>query len=83
MEDLATDRAIKSVQVHATYSEKQHHGANPKLLARKWGIGLQKAKDALKVATQLNIRLAILLLSRRYKTDMLSQCLKHLSTLFI
>ena len=82
VEDLITDRAIKSVNIHATYSDKRHHGTDPALLARKWGIGLQKAKDTLKVTTQLNIRSAILPLSRRYKTDMLSQRLRRLSTRF-
>ena len=81
-QDVMVDRLIGSVQVDATYSDKRHHGANPELLARKWGIGLQKAKETLACTTQLNIRSAILPLTRRYRTDLVSQRLRRLSCRF-
>jgi hypothetical protein len=71
------DRIISS-----TYTKERHHGADPELLARKWGIGTEKAKQTLKSTTQHNIRSAILPLTRRYKTDLLSQRMKRLSAQF-
>ena len=55
------------------FTDKRHHGSNPELLSQKWGIGLKKAKDTIKNTTQLNIRSAILPLTRRYRTDLVSQ----------
>jgi hypothetical protein len=68
--------------INATYTKDRHHGTNAELLARKWGIGINKAKDTLKCTTQLNVRSAILPLTRRYRTDLLSQRLKRLSAQF-
>ena len=74
--------AFRAVQVNATYTATRHHGNDPILLSRKWGIGLKRAKDTIKNTTQLNIRSAILPLTRRYKTDLLSQRFRRLSTRF-
>lgn len=68
--------------IAATYSNKRHHGTDPHLLARKWGIGIKTAKDTLSCTTQHNIRSAVLPLTRRYRTDLLSQRLKRLSCRF-
>ena len=73
---------ISSVKIGATYSHSRHHGTDPFLIAKKWGIGVQRAKDTLKCTTQLNIRSAVLPLTRRYRTDLLSQQLKRLRTRF-
>ena len=86
-QELLLERLIASVNANksstgATYSNKRHHGTDPNLLAQKWGIGVQKARDTLKCTTQMNIRSAILPLTRRYRTDLLSQRLKRLSTRF-
>ena len=56
-----------------TYTDKQHHGISTDLLARKWGIVLDKAKLTLKSTTQDNVRSALKPLQRRYRTDFLSQ----------
>ena len=63
-------------------SNKRHHGTDVNLLSRKWGIGLKKAKDTIAKTTQMNIRSALLPLTRRYRTDLLSQRLKRLSARF-
>jgi len=61
-------------------TSERHHGIDARLLSLKWGIGLEKARDTIKHTTQYNIRSAILPLTRRYRTDLLSQRLKRLST---
>ena len=50
----------------------RHYGVDANLLSLKWGIGLEKAKATLKNTTQLNIRSALLPLTRRYRTELLS-----------
>ena len=47
-----------------------------------WGIGLSKAKATLEATTQENVRSAILPLTRRYRTDLMSQKLKRLRAKF-
>ena len=68
--------------IYDVVSNKRHHGTDVRLLSRKWGIGLQKAKDTIARTTQMNIRSALLPLTRRYRTDLLSQRLKRLSARF-
>ena len=63
-------------------TSKRHHGVDADLLSLKWGIGLEKARNTLKHTTQMNIRSALLPLTRRYRTDLLSQRLKRLTTRF-
>ena len=79
---LMIESMQNSVNISATYSGERHHGTDPHLLARKWGIGLNKAKQTLECTTQQNIRSAILPLTRRYRTDLLSQRLRRLSSRF-
>ena len=80
------DRFISNVKVaktrigYATITNDRHHGVSAELLAQKWGIGLEKAKATLMCATQKAIRSAIMPLTRRYRTDMMSQRLRRLST---
>ena len=62
-------------------SERQH-GVDAGLLSLKWGIGLEKARKTLKNTTQMNIRSALLPLTRRYRTDLLSQRLRRLNIRF-
>ena len=71
------DRIVSDV-----ISNKRHHGTDANLLSKKWGIGLQKARDTIAKTTQLNVRSALLPLTRRYRTDLLSQRLKRLSARF-
>jgi len=63
-------------------TSQRHDGVDTSLLSLKWGIGLQKAKDTIKYTTQQNVRSAILPLTRRYRTDLLSQRLRRLNTRF-
>ena len=73
-QSTAYDCLIKSVM-----SNKRHHGTDPNFLSGKWGIGLKKARDAIKKTTQLNIWSALLPLTQRYRTDLLSERLRRLS----
>ena len=85
-QDLMVDRLISNVRVssttqgYATFTNDRHHGTKPELLAQKWGIGLERAKSTLKCTTQHSIRSAILPLTRRYRTDLMSQRLRRLTT---
>jgi len=63
-------------------TSKRHHGVDAELLSLKWGIGLEKARNTQKHTTQTNIRSALLPLTRRYRTDLLSQRLERLNTRF-
>ena len=82
---IMIDKLISKVKVartrkgYATITHERHHAITPDLLSRKWGIGLDKAKATLACTTQENIRSAVLPLTRRYRTDLLSQRLKRLS----
>ena len=69
------EKKISSVNTQTRHSE-----ITPKELARKWRIGLQAAKDTLKVTTQHGIRHAIHPLKRRYRTDHMSLSYRRLNT---
>ena len=64
----------------ATITDKRHHGISSELLAQKLGMGVDKANNTLKSTTQDSIRSAILPLTRRYRTDFMSQWLRRLNT---
>ena len=64
-------------------TSERHHGIDASLLSLKWGgVGLEKAKNTINNTTQLNIRSAVFPLTRRYRTDLLSQRLRRLNTRF-
>ena len=63
-------------------TSERHHGVDASLLSLKWGIGQEKAKNIIKNTTQYNVRSALLPFTRRYRTDLLSQRLRHLNTRF-
>ena len=73
---------INSRGAASTITRERHHGKDPELIARKWGIGLEKAKQTLKATTQLAVRSAVLPLTRRYRTDLMSQRLRRLNCRF-
>ncbi len=75
-------RRNKIAHIQATTTENRHHGATPDLIANKWGISIDKAKQTLKATTQLAIRSADAPLKRRYRTDLMSQKLRRLSCRF-
>ena len=55
---LIVDRLIGHIRVsmnkkvYAKITNERHHLVKPELFARKWGIGLEKAKYMLKATTQ-------------------------------
>jgi len=76
---------IQSSPIHTISqirTSERHHGVDAALLSLKWGIGLEKAKNTIKNTTQMNIRSALLPLTRRYRTDLMSQRLRRLNTRF-
>ncbi len=58
----------------------RHHPLTPASLAKKFGIGLNTAKQTIKVTTQLGVRSAVHPLSRRYRTDFWSNRHRRLNT---
>ncbi len=69
-------------RISATITDTRHHQITPELIAKKWGIGVDKARQTLKATTQHAIRSAALPLKRRYKTDIMSRKLRRLSSKF-
>ena len=75
------ERLISAVNIATTYRDDidrqscsvvtnvRHSKATPEEVARKWNIGLQTAKDTLKVTTQAGIRTAIHPMTRRLRVD--------------
>ena len=43
----------------AAIAHERHHKLNPEYLSQKWSIGLNTAKNTIKVTTQLGVRLAL------------------------
>ena len=58
------------------------NGISADLLARKWGVGIDKAKRTLQSTTQDNVRSDLKALTRRYRTDLLLQRLRGLNCRF-
>ena len=73
---------LKMTKVSAVNTRSRHADVTPEVLAEKWRIGLQTAKDTLKVTTQNGIRHALHPLKRRYRTDTMSLGYRRLSTRF-
>jgi len=65
------DRQI--CEVSALIDSRRHHSPTAEALAAKWGCDIDIAKQTLECTTQENIRSAIQPLTRRYRTDLLSQ----------
>ena len=78
-QDPTMDRLTGNIRVYMTkkgytkIKNERHHSVTPELLARKWGIGSEKTKDTLKSSTQNCISSSLLPLTRRYRTDLISQ----------
>ena len=75
-------RVKRTISGFATYTAKRHHGISDDLLVIKRGIRLDKAKWTLKSTTRDNVRSALKPLTRRYRTDLLSQRLRQLNCVF-
>jgi hypothetical protein len=64
------DRVLKSVCVmQQVASQTRHLRLSPEHLARTWNIGINRAKDTLRVTTQKGIRYAIHPIHKRYRVD--------------
>ena len=87
-QDLVVERLISKVMVKrtrsvfATHTDKIHHGIRADILAIKLGIGLDKVKHTVQSTTQDNVRSDLKALTRRYRTDFLSQRLRQLNFRF-
>jgi hypothetical protein len=58
----------KTIQVSAIDSTRTKHAIEPDALAKRWNIGIEKAKNTLQVTTQKGIRTAVHPVQRRFKT---------------
>jgi len=71
----ATTIAIESVNVETSHyvasasSTTQHSSVTPERVSRLFGVGLNKAKDLLRVTTQRGVRTAVHPITRRYRVD--------------
>ena len=77
-EAINEQRFIKSTQVDVPadrtfVSSKRHSQVTSENLSERWNIGLQQAKQTMKVTTQKGVRSAIMPLSRRYRADLMYQ----------
>jgi hypothetical protein len=60
---------ISKINIDEVASKTRHTKVTPEHLARAWNIGLEKAKETLRVTTQKGIRYAIHPIHRRYRVD--------------
>jgi hypothetical protein len=64
------NRVLKSVRVsEQVASQTRHTRVSPESIARMWNVGLERAKETLRVTTQKGIRFAIHPIHRRYRVD--------------
>ena len=84
-QDLMVDRLIGNIRVsmnkkvYEKITDERQHLVTPELLSRKWGIGLENAKEMLKATIQDSIRSDLLTLTRIYYTYLISQLLRRIS----
>ena len=64
------------------FTSNRHHTISAEFLAKKWGCGLNTARNTLAGTTQLGVRSAIGPLTRRYRTDILQMHYRRLNTSF-
>ena len=82
------NRIIENIRVsmtkkgYATITNERHHSLTPKLLERKWGIGLEKAKETLKATTQGSIFSSLIPQTSRYRTYLISKPLRRIACTF-
>jgi len=63
------DEAIEKQKESGVITTDRHSKVGPEELSRKWNIGLQMAKDTLKVTTQHGVRTAVHPMTRRLRVD--------------
>ena len=64
------DEALEDVPLRQTYTSTDRHGMkSAEVLADRFGIGIQRARDTLMATNQRGVRSAILPIRRRYRAD--------------
>ena len=53
----------------SSFTGKRHNTVTPEMISKKWGCGLNTARNTLAGTTQLGVRSAIGPLTRQYRTD--------------
>jgi hypothetical protein len=69
-------------KISAVGSKTRHSDVTPEELSRKWRVGIDTARQTLKVTTQLGVRTAVHPLTRRYRTDHFTLRYKRLNETF-
>ncbi len=88
VERSMTERLVANInvrqvsQVNEVVSKTRHLAITPEEVSRKFNIGIEKAKQTLKVTTQLGIRHAVHPLHQRYRVDHLNPNRKRLNAQF-
>lgn len=72
------ERTFDRMMVSRLVTTKRHSEITPEEVSKKFGVGLETAKDTLKVTTQRGIRHAVHPIHRRYRTDHLDLHRKRL-----
>ena len=68
--EVKVQDVLQDVPERRTFVSKERHPqVSPEELSDRWCIGLQQAKNTIKITTQKGVRSAILPLSRRYRAD--------------
>ena len=64
------DTSLEDLPVRQTFTSTDRHGiVSAEVLADRFGIGLNRARDTLKATHQRGVRSALLPISRRYRAD--------------
>ena len=64
------EHSLQDIPTRQTYTSTQRHAqATVEVLAERFAIGLQRAKDTMKATFQRAVRSALLPISRRYRAD--------------
>ena len=66
----------------SSFTTQRHNKISPEMISKKWGCGLDTARNTLTGTTQLGVRSAIGPLTRRYRTDILQLHYRRLNTSF-
>ena len=72
----------RRVNVRMMGSTTRHSKVTPEELARKWGVGLDTARQTLQATTQYGVRKGVHPLTRRYRVDHLDLHRRRLNTRF-
>ena len=63
----------RKMTISSTFSSRRHSEFSAEEVSRKWSISLRRAKTTLGATTQHNCRTALMPLSKRYRTNLISQ----------